>query len=507
MGFPDPTKQPVAATNGLTGTTTIDETTPLITSENGGVASQSDADYIVKQTQDQENTNGGAQNKDDDRPLDKRQMLVLCYARMVEPIAFFSIFPFVNQMIHDTGSVKEEEVGFYSGLIESLFSATQMLLLISWGYAADRIGRRPVLIISLIGIAVGMSAFGFSANVWQMILFRCFAGVFAGSTVTIRAMFSENSTPQTQARAFSLFAVSGNLGIFIGPLVGGALAEPAKQYPRVFGGVRLFEQYPYCLASLVTGAFSLSAVLVCFFYLNETLDDKERRSEAKPMTTWELLKAPGVSIVLFIYSWNMMLALAFTAVLPVFWFTSPPLGGFGFSPVQMSAFMALGGVCQALWTLFLFPPWQKRVGTGSVLKVLYYLYPLAMAGNPLIAYSLRTHHETLFWILLVVGQVFGSSMAMTFTGVQLALNDIAPSHVVLGMLNAVALTFLSAIRAVAPAMFASLFAFGVKEHILGGYFVWLLLTIIACVLPISLRWLPAKAYGGPLIKPSSSGED
>lgn len=47
-----------------------------------------------------------------------RQIIVLCYARMVEPIAFFSIFPFVNKMIFDTG-VAEEDVGFYSGLIVS----------------------------------------------------------------------------------------------------------------------------------------------------------------------------------------------------------------------------------------------------------------------------------------------------------------------------------------------------------------------------------------------------
>ena len=95
-----------------------------------------------------------------------------------------------------------------------------MVLMISWGYAADRLGRKPVLVFSLAGVAVATALFGLSKTIWQMILFRCLAGIFAGSIVTIRAMISENSTQKTQARAFSLFAFTGNLGIFLGPLLG-----------------------------------------------------------------------------------------------------------------------------------------------------------------------------------------------------------------------------------------------------------------------------------------------
>ena len=53
---------------------------------------------------------------EDDNPSPRVQFLFLCFARVVEPIAFFCIFPFINQMIRDTG-VAEEDVGFYSGLI------------------------------------------------------------------------------------------------------------------------------------------------------------------------------------------------------------------------------------------------------------------------------------------------------------------------------------------------------------------------------------------------------
>jgi hypothetical protein len=67
------------------------------------------------------------------RPLDKTQVFLLCFANSVAPIAFFSIFPYVNFMIERVGNVDKAEVGFWSGLIESLFSAVQMCVMIFWG--------------------------------------------------------------------------------------------------------------------------------------------------------------------------------------------------------------------------------------------------------------------------------------------------------------------------------------------------------------------------------------
>lgn len=63
--------------------------------------------------------NGTAKDDAEDKPLPKQQIFFLCVARLVEPIAFFCIFPFINQMIWDTGAVAETDVGFYSGLIVS----------------------------------------------------------------------------------------------------------------------------------------------------------------------------------------------------------------------------------------------------------------------------------------------------------------------------------------------------------------------------------------------------
>ncbi|KAF4633137.1 hypothetical protein G7Y89_g4992 [Cudoniella acicularis] len=216
------------------------EVTPLL------IPSQSDGGSYTQPE------NNKINHYDEDAPMPTMQIVMLCYVRMVEPIAFFSIFPFTNQMLLNTGNVSQEDVGFYSGWIESTFSLTQMLLMISWGRASDLYGRKPVLVFFLAGVTIATTLFGLPKTVWQMILFRCVAGIFAGTIATVRAMISENMTRKTQALTFSWFAFTAFTGTFLGPLVGGVLANPAEQYPSVFGGFQFFINYPYALATIGT---------------------------------------------------------------------------------------------------------------------------------------------------------------------------------------------------------------------------------------------------------------
>jgi MFS family permease len=55
--------------------------------------------------------------------------------------------------------------------------------MISWGRVSDRYGRKPVLVYSVIGVSIMTCLFGFSKSMWQIILFRCLAGVFSGTIV------------------------------------------------------------------------------------------------------------------------------------------------------------------------------------------------------------------------------------------------------------------------------------------------------------------------------------
>ena len=96
----------------------VDEVTPLLAaSEEGPIAQGNEEPSDAHTTPDSEQ----------DKPLPRTQIFLLCYARLVEPIAFFSIFPFINQMIWEVGDVDEADVGFYSGLIVRISPQTGIL--------------------------------------------------------------------------------------------------------------------------------------------------------------------------------------------------------------------------------------------------------------------------------------------------------------------------------------------------------------------------------------------
>lgn len=438
-----------------------------------------------------------------EKPLPRGQVLLLCYARMMEPIAFFSIFPFIAQMVQRNGHLPESDVGFYSGLIESLFSAVQVLVLVFWGRLADRVGRKPVLLCSLAGLTVGPILFGLATTIPQMFAFRCLAGAFSGSDLIIRTMIAENSTAKTQAKAFSWFSIGGNLGIFLGPVIGGVLASPATQYPGLFDGLEFFERHPYALPGFATGAISATTAVIVALFLDETLQKEGTESESggsfrgqqapARMAVGELIRAPSVKIALSVYGHVMLLAFAFTAILPVVLYTPVRLGGLGFGPSLISLIMATEAASQALWLLLAFPALQRRIGAKGVMRACGIAYPFTFVGYILLNCLLREGSDTAiawFWVLCATETLVAPGVAMSFTAAQLALNDVAPSPRVLGTLNAMALTISGIIRSVAPGAVSALYALGVRDQILKGYFIWAVLIPLAAGLGIAAKWLP-----------------
>ncbi|KAI9162837.1 major facilitator superfamily transporter [Paramyrothecium foliicola] len=451
----------------------------------------------------------------EDKPLPVMQILLLCYARLMEPIAFFSIIPFIAQMVQRNGNLPASDVGFYSGLIESIFSATQMFVLIFWGRLADRVGRKPVLIISLFGMAICPALFCMSKTIPQMFLFRSLAGVFSGSGLIIRTMIADHSTPKTQARAFSWFSFGGNVGIFIGPILGGVLADPVRQYPGAFKGIAFFEEYPYALSGFVIGLISLTGAIVSVLFLQETLPPVKKsqrnstgsESTADEPSMWQLIRSPGVAFTLWLYNHVMGLAFIFTAIMPVALYMPVRLGGMGFGPSLIAAYMAIQGASQALWLLIAFPILHRRFGTKGVLEICAIVYPFFFAGYILLNLLLRDGSQTAivwFWIIGFIVAVIGPGVSMAFTGVQLAINDVSPDPHVLGTLNAIALTASSGIRAILPGVSTVIYTVGVREQILGGQLAWVLLIPLALVFTVASRWIsePEKSN-----QPTTEGDD
>jgi hypothetical protein len=94
---------------------TASEATPLLAASEAGPIIQSHEETILQNRK----TSNGLIKGDEEKPLPTTQIFLLCFARMIEGLAFFGIFPFINKMIKETGNLEEADVGFYSGLIVS----------------------------------------------------------------------------------------------------------------------------------------------------------------------------------------------------------------------------------------------------------------------------------------------------------------------------------------------------------------------------------------------------
>ena len=117
-----------------------------------------------------------AQQHDHDK-LPVLQTLALCWARSIEVWIFFSIFPFLPAFVQRTG-VPQPEIGYYVGIVESIFALTQFAAMMVWSGWSDRYGRKPVLCTCLVGASLSAFLFGLSTKVWHMLILRALAGVF-----------------------------------------------------------------------------------------------------------------------------------------------------------------------------------------------------------------------------------------------------------------------------------------------------------------------------------------
>ena len=99
-------------------------------------------------------------------------------------------------------------------------------------------------------------------------------------------------------------------------------------------------------------------------------------------------------------------------VIPVFWFTPVHVGGFGFSPLYISIFLAIAAVAQAIWLLFIFPPLQHKIGTGGILRWCSYGYPFFYSIYPICNLFLRYDMKIAFWAVVLPMSVLGAGVGM-----------------------------------------------------------------------------------------------
>jgi len=122
------------------------------------------------------------------------------------------LFPFVYFMVRDFDIGNDENIGVYVGLLASSYAAAQCVVSVPWGRLSDYIGRRPVLLLGLIGISFAMILFGFSKNYTWAIVSRLLCGVLNGNVGVARSVVGEITDATNQARGFSVIGFAVGTG-------------------------------------------------------------------------------------------------------------------------------------------------------------------------------------------------------------------------------------------------------------------------------------------------------
>jgi DHA1 family tetracycline resistance protein-like MFS transporter len=111
-------------------------------------------------------------------------------------------------------------------LMFSAYSLGQFFAEPFWGRLSDRIGRKPVLLITLVANAVGYLALAFVPNIWLAIAVRLFTGLGAGNISTVQGYVADITPPEQRAGRMGLIGAAFGLGFIVGPGLGGLLTQP-----------------------------------------------------------------------------------------------------------------------------------------------------------------------------------------------------------------------------------------------------------------------------------------
>src|SRR3954451_11110887 len=117
------------------------------------------------------------------------------------------------------------------GLLVAVFSLMQFLFAPIWGRVSDRVGRKPVLIVSLAGTAIGSLLMGVAWSLPILFLGRIVDGISGGSVSAAQAAVTDMAAPGQRARLIGLLSAAFGIGFVVGPAIGGLAALEGRHLP------------------------------------------------------------------------------------------------------------------------------------------------------------------------------------------------------------------------------------------------------------------------------------
>jgi len=327
-------------------------------------------------------------------------------------------------------------------LLNALYAAAQFIAAPLLGKLSDRYGRRPVLLASLLGSALGYVLFGIGGALWVLFLSRLIDGSTAGNQSVAAAYIADFSTPATRVKNFTLIGLAWGLGLVLGPALGAALGQINLAAP-----------------AFTAAALALLSLLLCLLALPESLPREQRTTAALRLTDLSPFVAIGTMarrptlgrLLLTLCLFN----LAFNGINSTE--TLYLIDTFAAQPQQIGALLVLAGIAVMLVQRSI-PPLVRRFGEQR------------LAGAALIGQALgavATIIMPILWpiYLLVMLRTIASSISFPTLGT-LMVNRVVPREQ--GTLMGVTTALSSLMGALGP-----LWAGAAYDHVASNAPYWL----------------------------------
>jgi DHA1 family tetracycline resistance protein-like MFS transporter len=231
--------------------------------------------------------------------MKKTSLAVLFLTVFIDLIGFGMVIPFLSFYAREYGAN-----GTTVGMVVGIYSIMQFFFAPVWGRLSDRIGRRPVILISLTASCIGYFLFAFSRSLTLLFLSRIIAGAGGANIGTAQAYIADKTTPENRAKGMGIIGAAFGMGFILGPPLSGVLSDAGTKHGMA-GNL---------LPGFVAGSLSLIALTIAFFVLGESKPpDLQPRSGIPPQfdkRVWSGLATHGLLLAIIATIFITLLAVA-----------------------------------------------------------------------------------------------------------------------------------------------------------------------------------------------------
>ena len=185
----------------------------------------------------------------------RASLLVLFLTVFIDLIGFGMVIPFLSYYAREYGAS-----GLAVGAVVGIYSIMQFFFAPVWGRLSDRVGRRPILLVSLVASTTGYLLFAFSHSLTVLFASRVIAGIGGANIGTAQAYIADSTSPENRAKGMGLIGAAFGLGFILGPPLSGILAAIGTSH-GLHGNL---------LPGLVAGGLSFTAFLIALSVLAES---------------------------------------------------------------------------------------------------------------------------------------------------------------------------------------------------------------------------------------------